>query len=478
MFTVQTINQLYFVIIGLMLTSLFASTFSVGTDKDSGATGHLWLLSVGTRAVTLFLMAAIPIGGAPCAVLANTLFLFSAGCLALLFRSWRKPLGSRDLYSVAVFAITVGITVEIARQAYPDFRLRMILLGSASLMVSIWELIELRKKIADKPHPLIKVISAIVTVQVILSAASIATTLIYAEKNMAYMTDNGTRSMPVVWITISIHVIIYFFIGGYLYLRASEEKVSAIREKEEISALLKERERLLSSLVVSNRIASSGAFSAAVAHEISQPLAAAMLQSNLLKRRATAYMGEDQTLMQLLSDLLTNLGRSKHLLENLRKIFQQTPAQLQPCDLGQLVMNTVSLMQGRLAESDIKVEISSDQNIATKLVKQEVQQVLVNLINNSIDALETATTSSKYIRIELAHLEESVSIAITDNGTGIPAELTDSLFELASSGKSTEKGSGIGLWISKHIIEDRHKGKLYFDDGHAPGARFVVELPT
>ena len=106
---------------------------------------------------------------------------------------------------------------------------------------------------------------------------------------------------------------------------------------------------------------------------------------------------------------------------------------------------------------------------------REIQQVLINLINNSIDSLANIDDARKLITIEVTELAEGIRIIVSDNGPGIQSDLADSLFELARSSKPD--GMGVGLWISRYMIEDHHRGRLYIEQGNMPGARFVIELP-
>lgn len=101
--------------------------------------------------------------------------------------------------------------------------------------------------------------------------------------------------------------------------------------------------------------------------------------------------------------------------------------------------------------------------------------MLINLINNAIDSLTNVDDARKLIIIEVTEMAGIARIVVCDNGPGIQPDLADSLFELARSSKPD--GMGVGLWISRYIIEDHHRGRLYIEQGEAPGAKFVMELP-
>lgn len=470
----QTINQLFFTIFGLILACLFVGTLRIGTDDS--ATQRFWRLSVGARAGAFLAWAAMPVFGAVSTVVANGLFVFSAGCLALLFRSWRVTIGQRLFITVSLLSMTVGVMMELLRQVHPDFWVRMVLIGSTSLGLTLWGLTELVRRIQQAPDDSLKLVAAVVLLQIALSVAAIVSSVLHADRSIVFVTDNGTQSMYLIWCTMAVHIVIYLFISSHLYRHSLTRELAVVRQNHDLSALLSERERLLASLIISNRIASTGALSASVAHEMSQPLLAAMMTLGLARREIERPSAAGLDLRPMVADALDHLGRASTVLNHLRSLFRQGPVQAGPCKLHDLVVQTILLVRSRLDEAGIVLHYAPAPAITAKVVPGEIQQVLINLINNAIDAFSDPAQTIKVIDIALAEKTGRVCMAVADNGQGIRAELADSLFELARSDKPD--GMGVGLWISRYIIEDHHRGRLYVDRDHAPGARFVIELPT
>ena len=309
----------------------------------------------------------------------------------------------------------------------------------------------------------------------VLSGASVISSVLNADRKINVITDNGTTSMVVIWLTLAVHLVIYLFIGGYLYRRALLGELTAVQQKDEVTALLQERERLLSSLIASNRVASTGALSASVAHEMSQPLTAAILKLALLKRTLSREPNDKPESTVLLADALDNISRSKDVLDHLRSLFRQDPVRVRRCNIHALLMQTIALLRSRLDAARIDLQYLHAPSAQADIVDREIQQVLINLINNAIDSLAGVDDPRKLIIIEVTELDGVVRIVVCDNGPGIQPDLADSLFELARSSKLD--GMGLGLWISRYIIEDHHRGRLYIEQGETPGARFVMELP-
>ena len=103
----------------------------------------------------------------------------------------------------------------------------------------------------------------------------------------------------------------------------------------------------------------------------------------------------------------------------------------------------------------------------------QVEQVILNLLNNAIDAIELNET--KWVKIDFLKKETSIIISVTDSGKGIPDDIVEKIMQPFYSTKETGKGTGLGLSISKGIIEN-HKGTLTYD-GSIGNTRFLIELP-
>jgi signal transduction histidine kinase len=104
----------------------------------------------------------------------------------------------------------------------------------------------------------------------------------------------------------------------------------------------------------------------------------------------------------------------------------------------------------------------------------EIEQVILNLLNNAIQALANSGTLQRRIVIEAIGDGKSVQLSVSDNGEGVPTKFKPQLFELLSTTK--QNGMGLGLWLCKHIVS-RYGGSIQYEDAIAGGARFVIKLP-
>ena len=104
----------------------------------------------------------------------------------------------------------------------------------------------------------------------------------------------------------------------------------------------------------------------------------------------------------------------------------------------------------------------------------EIEQVILNLLNNAVQALANSGTLQRRIAIEAIKTGNSVQLSISDNGAGVSEGFKSQLFELLSTTKQT--GMGLGLWLCKHIVT-RYSGSIYYEDAVGGGAKFVIDLP-
>ena len=470
-----TLNQLFLALYALILASLFLSTASIYSDRTESQTKIFWLLSVALKTAAFILWALVPLLYPGFASLASLCFIASGAYLVLLFRSWRTPVSTRLIIGLTISVLMVGVACELLRQIGHNFHLRALLIGSASILISAWELIELAKNIRKKRNTALKSVFFIILLQITFSILTVVLANINPSPNIAHVADNNSPSNIGFWITMTLHVIVYVFIGSHLYQKAliNERRIS--KEKLVIENLLSERESMIGSLVMANRAASVGALSAALAHELSQPLSASILNSSVLLRQLEQPV--DTTALEKIARAISRENvRASNILMTLKDIFTSNNTQLAKENLVEVIARLRPILEPHINKKNISLKISSNhQNIGCLLNFSEFQQVIVNIINNAIDALESIHSTDKEIMIELDQSETSATIRISDNGPGIPLDDRSHIFELLKSQKSS--GMGFGLWLCRHIIEQRHRGSIRLEDTQVAGASFVVHLP-
>ncbi len=274
-------------------------------------------------------------------------------------------------------------------------------------------------------------------------------------------------------------------LGFYILNRKNALRLALFqRESEELRALnarlqreIAARERAQENLAVaeqtiaqSSKLAALGEMSAAISHELNQPLAAMktyLAGAKLLLRRNRT------------DEALSSFQRVDGLIERMTAITKQLKSyarkgaeELQPVDLGASISATLSMMEPQLRQRQVKISVvEPDQPVQTLGDQLRIEQVLVNLLRNALDA--TKGVENPAIEIILAAGEMAV-VSVRDNGPGM--ENLDQLFEPFFTTKQPGDGVGLGLAISSGIVSDLG-GRLTAHNGEEQGAVFEIQLP-
>lgn len=436
---------------------------------------NFWVASVGLRAIAFAIWGLVPITTPFLSSIGNTFFIASAVCLALLFRSWRKSVDIQLIKIVGIFVCIFFITFELIRQESNSFIYRMNLVSTSSFLVTCWELFELRKKIKNENKYLIKIIFIVTIMQALFTFTSLLASNLYSPTTISDVTQNSTISMFFIWITLSFHLIIYMFIGSYLFQSViiNEQKMSL--EKKEAQNLLAERESMISALLLANKATSTGALSASLAHELSQPLAASMINVSILQRKFTQIEQIKTEDREILDAIIRDNRRASNIVLSLKKIFKQENIELESIRILETLEKLKPIIYPQLRTKNIKLVSDITFNPVVKLNLNEFHQVIVNIANNAIEAMEQANVKNKIISIKTERAGDKLLIVIGDNGPGVSPDKHKDLFELLKTTK--ESGMGLGLWLSRHIIEQRHGGSIDFNLLSKAGAELRITLP-
>jgi C4-dicarboxylate-specific signal transduction histidine kinase len=275
---------------------------------------------------------------------------------------------------------------------------------------------------------------------------------------------------------IVMNTLAYIAIGGYWSERIALASAQSQNENEEIKTLLIERENLISNLLKANKTAATGALSASIAHELNQPLGASQLNIQFLQRKLSeGHLTAEQN-QEILTALLADNQRATNIIRSLRSIFSDGKIGVERIDIVELIESVLKITKPEIQAQSIQVVLRLESKSFVNANRGEIQQVLLNLINNAIQALSESTQAPRTLRIETQDALGGVSLLVADSGSGIPAAVQDHLFELLSS-SNKRSGMGLGLWLCQHIIS-RHGGRIQYQDAPSGGAEFIVFLPS
>lgn len=238
-------------------------------------------------------------------------------------------------------------------------------------------------------------------------------------------------------------------------------------------ASLREREAMVQRLSAANRRLGMSAFASSLAHQLSQPLTGAALQAEAIRRRVSEQDADGKTVEDL-EKVGEQLNRLSFLVKDLRGLFAETEQRHTPVDLAELVRETLEF--SKMSEKAVGVEFSGPG--AFKAVVSgnpvQLQQVLINIIDNALDAVSSLPAGSRRIELKAERVEGAVRLIVQDNGCGFSPDLLPHLFDIYRTTKPA--GTGIGLWLCKQISE-KHKGSIRAENAPTGGASVVVTLP-
>jgi C4-dicarboxylate-specific signal transduction histidine kinase len=212
-------------------------------------------------------------------------------------------------------------------------------------------------------------------------------------------------------------------------------------------------------MLAQNRLAQMGEMIAMIAHQWRQPLASINATTSTLlvdlKMQAfdPAFFEKSLYSINSFSEYLS------HTIDDFRNFFKADNKRVQTT-LEEVSDSAIKLVSMAFKDANIAIEQVYNANKKLCCYKNEIQQVLVNLLMNSRDALVSNNIADPKVRIETSQFDDTFMIRVVDNGGGIPANIIDKVFDPYFSTKKDKNGTGLGLYVSKTIVEDHCQGKL------------------
>jgi C4-dicarboxylate-specific signal transduction histidine kinase len=225
-----------------------------------------------------------------------------------------------------------------------------------------------------------------------------------------------------------------------------------------------------------SRVTTLGELTASLAHEVKQPIAAAVTDANTCLR----WLARDQPDLEEARDaslrVVKDATRAAEIIDRIRLLFKKSTPQRELVDLNEVIREMIVLLRNQATRYSIIVRTDLAGDIPQIMGDRvQLQQVLMNLIMNSIDAMKEAEgMRSLAIKSQRAD-HEQVMLSVSDSGVGLPPDQADQIFNAFFTTKL--EGSGMGLRISRSIVES-HGGRLWAADNAPRGASFHFTLPT
>jgi two-component system sensor kinase FixL len=226
-----------------------------------------------------------------------------------------------------------------------------------------------------------------------------------------------------------------------------------------------------------SRMATIGEMAAGVAHELNQPLTAIANYAQACERLLSRPGTDPTDLREALRQITVQTSRAADILRRLRALARNQRAAHAPAGINALVIELQELLQTDALVHGVQLTLDLAADLPEVLVDPgQIQQVILNLVRNSLDALAGRTTGGARITIRtLLTPEGEVQLSVIDNGPGVPGEAMKRIFDPFFSTK--ENGTGLGLAIS-HSIARAHGGSVGYRPHVPSGACFYILLPA
>ncbi|WGL59673.1 ATP-binding protein [Pigmentibacter sp. JX0631] len=253
---------------------------------------------------------------------------------------------------------------------------------------------------------------------------------------------------------------------GYLF--TAEDLTHEI----EIQKIINEQKE---QMLYTSKFSQLGEMAANIAHEINTPLSVIIMKSYSIKNKLTENNLEIDKLVSDITKIEATTQKIARIVKSLKMYTRNSEKDnYDKISLNNILQSSLDLCQEKITNNGIQLSIQTSENLFTFGKEAELCQVFLNLINNSIDAINNY--AEKWINITVTKKENTLILQFTDSGNGIPENIIDKLMNPFFTTKQVGKGTGLGLSISKRIIE-MHNGKLYYDRSNK-NTTFIIELPS
>jgi PAS domain S-box-containing protein len=273
-------------------------------------------------------------------------------------------------------------------------------------------------------------------------------------------------------------------VGGAVFERSGNEGVAFVvdltdRKRAEKAAAESERRyrEIERELVHANRVAAMGLLSASIAHEVNQPISAAVTNAGAALRWLGAQPPDVEEARRALGRLVQNGNRAVDVINGIRALIKKEPPQKGSADINEAIGEVVTLTHGEAVKNGVSVQTQLAESLPpVHGDRVQLQQVILNLIVNAVEAMSGVNQASRELRISTGKdATGGVVVAVQDSGPGLNRESFDHLFDAFYTTKAG--GMGMGLSICRSIVE-AHGGRIWATGAGGPGATVQFSLPS
>jgi signal transduction histidine kinase len=252
-----------------------------------------------------------------------------------------------------------------------------------------------------------------------------------------------------------------------------------------IGVLLHERRRRLyfevqasrrtAELAHFNRYSTAGELTASIAHELNQPLGAILINVETAELLLESSAPDLDALREIVTDIRRDDQRASNVLQRLRGMLKRAPSEIKDIDLNEIAGESIQLLSPLSIAREVKLSgFAAPMSLPLRGDPVQLQQVIVNLIVNAMDAMSKMPSAQRRVTVDTARDDNFAEVSVSDTGPGIPSEKIKEVFEPFFTTKA--QGMGLGLSIARTIVV-AHNGRIWAENKAGSGAVFHVSLP-
>lgn len=234
----------------------------------------------------------------------------------------------------------------------------------------------------------------------------------------------------------------------------------------------KEQEELM---IAQSRHAAMGEMISMIAHQWRQPISAISMGANNMLADIQFEDIDPKVFEELSNDIIDQTKYLTKTIDDFRDFFKPTKERVSVYP-AEIIEESLAIISKSIENSNITLTKKIDQTSEIQTYSRELLQVLINILKNAKEAFEKSPTDNKTIAIELHEDDDNIYIIISDNAGGIPEDIRNKIFDPYFSTKKEKNGTGLGLYMSKTIIDKHLYGKISVENLHG-GAQFTLTLP-
>lgn len=269
----------------------------------------------------------------------------------------------------------------------------------------------------------------------------------------------------------------YFEEGGNQGVAFVLDLTERKRAEEEARASEARYREVQMELAHANRVATLGQLTASIAHEVSQPIAATVTNAQAALHWLSGQPPDLEEVRQALAGIVKDGNRAGDVVTRVRALIKKAPAQASAVAINDAILEVITLTRGEMAKHGVSVQSQLAEGLPLILGDRvQLQQVLLNLIMNAVEALSGLSEGARELLISTAKItSDEVLVAVSDSGPGLAPEALEHLFKAFYTTKPN--GLGLGLSICRSIIE-AHGGRLWASSNTPRGSTFQFTVPA